>query len=143
MAKPKGKAGTGASARIAGAVDKAGDKLAPDDRDVAGPSPDPATNLLIHDILLRSGGRILRLGLEKGLLRNRYGKSAAREIVENRSMVQTLASYAVARVATRSVPGAIVVGGGIVAKALLDRRRSRRAAERAGDRKLRKRAEQE
>ncbi len=143
MAKSKGKAGNSASDRIAGTIDEAGDKLTPGGRDVAGPSPNPATNLLIHDILLRSGGRVLRLGLEKGLLRNRYGKSTAKEIVENRSMVQTLASYAVARVATRSVPGAIVVGGGILAKALLDRRQSRRAAKREGDRKLRAKAQQE
>jgi hypothetical protein len=117
--------------------------MTPEDREVAGLSPNPATNLLIHDILLRSGGRVLRLGLEKGLLRNRYGKSTAKEIVENRSIMQTLASYAVARVATRSVPGAIVVGGGILAKALLDRRQSRRAAKREGDRKLREKARQE
>lgn len=108
--------------------------------EVAGPTPNPATNLLIHDILLRSGGRMLRLGLEKGLLRNRYGKSTAKEIVDNRTIVETLASYAVARVATRSVPGAIVVGGGILAKVLLDRRQSRRAAQREGDRKLREKA---
>lgn len=106
------------------------------DGDVPGPTPNPATNLLIHDVLLRSGGRMLRLGLEKSLLRNRYGKSTAKEIVHNRSIVETLASYAVARVATRSVPGAIVVGGGILAKVLLDRRRSRRAAQEEGDRKL-------
>jgi len=109
-------------------------------REVAGPTPNPATNLLIHDILLRSGGRMLRLGLEKGLLRNRYGKSTAKEIVDNRTIVETLASYAVARVATRSVPGAIVVGGGILAKVLLDRRQSRRAAQREGDRKLHEKA---
>lgn len=139
MAKSKGRAGTGISSKVA----RATRKMTPEDREVAGPSPNPATNLLIHDILLRSGGRVLRLGLEKGLLRNRYGKSTAREIVENRSMVQTLASYAVARVATRSVPGAIVVGGGILAKALLDRRQSRRAAKREGDRKLREKARQE
>lgn len=139
MAKSKGRTGAGISSKVA----RATRKMTAEDREVAGPSPNPATNLLIHDILLRSGGRVLRLGLEKGLLRNRYGKSTAREIVENRSMVQTLASYAVARVATRSVPGAIVVGGGILAKALLDRRQSRRTAKREGDRKLREKARQE
>lgn len=129
-----------ASDKLARAIDKAGGKVTPDGRDVAGPSPNPATNLLIHDILLRSGGRLLRLGLEKGLLRNRYGKSAAKEMVENRSMGQMLASYAVARLATRSVPGAIVVGGGLLAKTLLDRRHSRRTARRKGDKALREQA---
>lgn len=143
MAKSKGKPLVKASDKLAKAIGKAGDKITPEGRDVAGPSPNPATNLLIHDILLRSGGRLLRLGLEKGLLRNRYGKSAAKDMVENRSMVQTLASYAVARVATRSLPGAVVVGGGILAKTLLDRRQSRRAARRAGDRKLREAAQKD
>lgn len=138
--KPKTKTTTHATDRMAKAIDKAGDKLVPGDDRVAGPSPNPATNLLLHDILLRSGGRLLRLGLEKGLLRNRYGGSTAKEMVENRTMLQTLASYAVARVATRSVPGAIVVGGGLLAKTLLDRRQSRRAAQAKGDKALRKQA---
>ncbi len=133
MAKSKRKG----AIRKAGQVD--GDKT-DDDREVAGPSPNPATNLLIHDVLLRSGGRVLRLGLEKGLLRNRYGDEIARNVIENRSILHTFASHAVARFATRSVPGAIVVGGGILAKTLLDRRQSRRAAQRAGDRKLREKA---
>jgi hypothetical protein len=42
------------------------------------------------------------------------------------SLTRGLAGTAIARIATRSVPGAIVVGGGILAKALYDRRRSRR-----------------
>lgn len=136
----KAKLATRASDKMAETIDRTGDKIAPDNRDVAGPSPNPATNLMIHDILLRSGGRFLRVGLEKGLLRNRYGGETAKDVIENRTMLHTLASYAVARIATRSVPGAIVVGGGILAKALLDRRKSRAAARRAGDRKLRKQA---
>jgi len=134
---------TRATDGVAKAVDRAGDTIAPDGSDVAGPSPNPATNLLIHDILLRSGGRLLRVGLEKGLLRNRYGKETARDVVENRTMLHTLASYAVARVATRSMPGAIVVGGGLLAKTLLDRRKSRMAALRDGDAELRRKARSE
>ena len=142
MARTKGsKITTHATDRMAKAFDKAGDRIVPDDRDVAGPSPNPATNLLIHDILLRSGGRLMRIGLEKGLLRNRYGGSAAKEMVESRSMLQTLASYAVARVATRSVPGALVVGGGLLAMTLIDRRQTRRAARRKGDKALREQAQ--
>jgi hypothetical protein len=34
------------------------------------------------------------------------------------------------RVATRSVPGAILVGGGLLAKALQDRRKARKARQR-------------
>ena len=42
-------------------------------------------------------------------------------------MVQTLVGTALARIATRSVPGAILVGGGMLAKALYDRRQGTRA----------------
>ena len=92
MARPKRKTTTHATDRLAKAVDKAGDKVAPGNHEVAGPSPNPATNLIIHDILLRSGGRLLRLGLEKGLLRNRYGGQTAKQMVDNRSMLQTRAT---------------------------------------------------
>ena len=109
--------------------------------DVPGPSPNPATNLLLHDVLLRAGGRVLRNTLEKGLLSNRYGSQGAKKMVENRSVVQAMASYAVARLATRSVPGAILVGGGLLAKTLFDRAGSRRQAQREGDESLHKMAE--
>ncbi|WP_338446268.1 hypothetical protein V5F89_00240 [Pelagerythrobacter marensis] len=137
MARKKDSRGKHATDRLGAAVDAAGDKLHSENRDVAGPSPNPATNLLIHDVLLRSGGRLLRIGLEKGLLSNRYGGSTAKRMVENRSMVQNLATFAIARLATRSIPGAVLVGGGLLAKTLLDRRQSRRAARRKGDKALR------
>ncbi len=118
------------------AVDKAMDKVRPEDRDVAGPSPNPATNLIIHDVLLRAGGRLMRTTLEKGLLANRYGKESARKMVDNRTIPMALASYAVSRVATRSIPGALVIGTGLVAKTLFDRSQSRRKAKRAGDKQI-------
>ena len=43
-------------------------------------------------------------------------------------MGQTLVGTALARIATRSVPGAIVIGGGLLAKTLYDRRRGKAAA---------------
>ena len=42
------------------------------------------------------------------------------------SLGQRIAGAALLRVATRSVPGAILVGGGLIAKALHDRRKARR-----------------
>ena len=45
-------------------------------------------------------------------------------------------SQTLARIATGSLPGAVVVGCGALAKALFDRRRSRLAARVAGDRAL-------
>jgi hypothetical protein len=43
------------------------------------------------------------------------------------SLLAGIAGAALVRVATRSVPGAIVVGGGLLAKTLYDRRRAKRA----------------
>jgi hypothetical protein len=87
------------------------------------PSPNPMTNLIIADLVLRGGGRILRNLVERNVLKTKYPADAAKSIVSGRGMAQTLISTAVARVATRSVPGAILVGGGLIAKALYDRRK--------------------
>ncbi|MGX7926601.1 hypothetical protein ACWPMX_08515 [Tsuneonella sp. HG094] len=108
--------------------------------DVAGPSTNPATNLIIQDIAMRAGGRLMRHTLEKGLLRGRYGGAGAKAIVENRSLVHTFLSGMLARYATRSLPGAVLVGGGLIAKTLFDRSQSKRAAKRKGDRTLGKMA---
>lgn len=107
---------------------------------VPGPSPNPATNLIIHDIMLRSAGRLSRMAVEKAVLGKQYGKQFAKDAVENRSVLHTLAAYGVTKVATRSVPGAVVVGTGLVLKVLFDRSQSRREARRQGDRQLRKQA---
>ena len=104
--------------------------------EVPGPSTNPATNLIIHDIAMRAGGRLMRHTLEKGLLRGRYSGSEAKAIVENRSLTQTLLSGLLARYATRSLPGAALIGGSLVVKTLLDRRKSKKSAKRAGDKTL-------
>ncbi|MCW1401167.1 hypothetical protein OKA06_02030 [Novosphingobium sp. MW5] len=88
-----------------------------------GLSPNPMTNLLITDLLLRGGGRLLKNVVERTVLGASFTPAKAKKIVKGRSMTQTLVGTALARVATRSVPGAIVVGGGVLAKALYERRR--------------------
>ncbi|GMM92650.1 hypothetical protein [Qipengyuania sp. MTN3-11] len=108
---------------------------------VPGPSPNPATNLIINDIILRSVGRLSRLTVEKALLGRQYSKEFAKEAVENRSLLHTLAAYGVTKVATRSVPGALVVGAGLAAKTLYDRAQSKKSARRNGDRMLKKQAD--
>ena len=108
--------------------------------EVVGPSTNPATNLIIQDIAMRAGGRLVRHTLEKGLLRGRYGGAGAKAIVENRSLVHTFVSGMLARYATRSLPGAVLIGGGLVAKTLFDRSQSKRAAKRKGDKTLGKMA---
>jgi len=103
---------------------------------VPGPTENPATNLIMADIAIRAGTYLARRGVEKGLLTGRYGKQTAHDIVKNRSLKQSLTSFVLASVATRSLPGAVLVGGGALAKTLLDRRKSRRRAKIEGDRKL-------
>lgn len=110
---------------------------------VPGPSPNPATNVLIAEILVRSAGRLARRGLEKGMLKARFDREQAVAIIEGRGLVHTLVSTTVARVATRSVPGALLVGGGLLAKTLFDRSISRRKARRRGNKQLAEQASHE
>jgi hypothetical protein len=103
---------------------------------VPGPSPNPATNVLIAEILVRSAGRLARRAMEKGMLKARFEREQAVAIIEGRGLAHTLVTTTVARVATRSVPGALLVGGGMLAKTLFDRSISRRTARRRGDKQL-------
>jgi hypothetical protein len=122
------------------AVKRAFDKTRRGVEKVPGPSPNPATNVLIAEIVVRSAGRLARRAMEKGLLKARFEREQAVAIVEGRGLGHALVSTAVARVATRSVPGALLVGGGLLAKTLYDRTISRRKARRRGRKAL---AEQE
>ncbi|AKM09830.1 hypothetical protein [Croceicoccus naphthovorans] len=108
-------------------------------RRIPGLSPNPMTNLIVTDIALRGAGRLARHFTEKALLRTRYSKDDAEKVVEGRSMAQTLAAVAVARIATRSLPGAAIVGSGILAKSLWDRSRGKRTARSEGRKQMRER----
>ena len=99
-----------------------------------GPSPNPMTNLLIADLALRGGGQLLRHAVERTVLGAKFSPAKAKNVIAGRSMFQTLLGTAVARIATRSVPGAIVVGGGLLAKALYERRQDKRSERAKGAR---------
>ena len=118
------------------AVDKARAKTPGKTEGMPGPTHNPATNLMVADVAIRAGSYIARRAVEKGLLRGRYGKETAREIVRNKTLGQTLVSFGLAKLATRNLPGALIVGGAALAKTLYDRRRSRSAQRREGDREL-------
>ncbi len=94
-------------------------------RKVPGPSSNPATNLLIMDVALRGAALLVARAIERNALRMRYRADTASDIVEGRSMTQSLAVTGAARVATRSVPGLLVVAGGLLAKSVIDRSLSR------------------
>lgn len=85
-------------------------------------------NLIVSEILLRTLGRLTRHTLEKAVARRHYGPAKAKSIVEDRSILHTVAAYGVTKLATRSVPGALMVGGGLLAKTLYDRGTAKRKA---------------
>ena len=100
------------------------------------PSPNPLTNLILADIALRAGGAILRRGVERGVLGAKYTPTRAKEIIKGRTMSQALLTTAAAKIATKSIPGAIVIGGGMLAKTLYDRSKGRSKARREGEQGL-------
>jgi hypothetical protein len=95
------------------------------------PSPDPVTNMVIADIVLRGAGSLLRQRLEKGLLTGQLDGERAKRLVDNRGMVSTLALWGASRLATRSPVGLAVVAGGLAAKVLYDRGKRLEAKRRA------------
>lgn len=121
-----------ASDKIAEPVGEASQDRRPHLEGMPGPSTNPATNMLIADIALRSAGRIVRNSMQKGMLRAGFDRDQAREIVNSRTMLSSLILYGASKVATRSIPGALLVGGGLLAKTLYDRGLSKREARRQG-----------
>lgn len=122
-------------------VGKALAKAHEDGRQVPGPSPNPATNLLIADVVVRGAGIVFRHAVERALLRARFLPEEAKEIVEGRTLGRSLVTHTAARVATRSVPGFLAVAGGLAAKAIVDRAVGSAKSRRAGDKRLRRTAQ--
>lgn len=101
--------------------------------DVPGPSPNPVTNIILADIVMRMGSYLLRDGVERAFLTGRYGRGTAKQIVRNRTVTQSLAAVAIAKLGTKSLPGAALVGAGLLAKTLFDRSQARRRMQAEGD----------
>ena len=109
---------------------------------VPGPSSNPATNLLILDIAMRGATMIAGRAVEKMLLSARYSGRKAGDIVQGRTMVQSLAATSAARVATKSLPGFLIVSGGLLAKTIFDRSFSKRESVKRGEKQLSEQAAQ-
>lgn len=75
---------------------------------------------ILAKIARQHGGTLLNAAIDKALPQGASGKTG---------LIGKLAGAAALRIATRSIPGAIVVGGGLLAKTLYDRRRARAARE--------------
>ena len=108
------------------------DQIGEEDRAVPAersPAANPAVNILLIDVLLRAGLRLGRRYLEKGLLSRHIPPEQAHRLIQGRPASKSFLSILASRIASRSVPGGMLVGGGILAKLLIDRRRSARQAE--------------
>ena len=103
---------------------------------IPGPSSNPATNLLILDIAMRGASMIAGRAMQRALLGARYDPEKAADIVKGRSLVQSMAATGAARMATRSLPGLLLVTGGLLAKTLFDRSLRPRDARRRGEKQL-------
>ena len=85
------------------------------------PSPNPVTNMVIADVVLRGAGVLLRRRVEKGLLTGQLAAGHAEKIVDKRGIVSKFALWGASRLATRSPLGLVVVAGGLAAKVFYDR----------------------
>ena len=86
----------------------------------------PPSNLLLADLVTRIGSYWLRDGVEKAFLKQRYDADTAHELVNDRSAIRKLTAIGLAKVATKSVPGALIVGTGVLGKVLFDHSKARR-----------------
>lgn len=96
----------------------------------------PLTTLILTDIAMSAGSALLARSVAgRGMAGRVLGKALPLRrpggLLPAPSLAGSLVGTAIARMATRSVPGAILVGGGLVAKALYERRKTRRAAKAA------------
>ncbi len=91
---------------------------------------EPTPSLLLMDIGFRTALRIGRRYLERGVLRKQLGaEQAKRTYKKKRGVTKKLTSIMVSRFAARSIPGAMLVGSGILVKTLYDQRKAERRAE--------------
>jgi hypothetical protein len=74
------------------------------------------------DLALRKAGAAAKGALDRQLAGVGFSTSEARQTARRKSMVRSIAAAAVARLATRSVPGAIAASGILAAGALIGRR---------------------
>lgn len=97
------------------------------------PSSNPATNLLIADIVVRGASSLLRKDVEKRVARaSSESDEHAREVLDGRTILTTIGLYGASKLATRSLPGLMLVTGGLVAKTLYDRGKVVQARRRKG-----------
>jgi hypothetical protein len=116
----------------------------PDLAEAAPASPDSVgsvTRSILAGIVMRTGSTLLKRGVDRGILGAApevlksaakaagvaaAGAAATKAPKPKRGIGSRLLTAAATRIATRSVPGAIVVGGALLAKTLHERRKNRK-----------------
>lgn len=98
---------------------------------IPGPSTDPATNLMIADVVIRSISSVARETAKKSLARKRFDRDRADQLTQRGSIGKTLLLYGASKIASRSLPGAVFVGGALLAKSALDRKKTRASTKQA------------
>lgn len=81
-----------------------------------------ATNRILASIIRQGGGRLLNTALARAL------PDEPATAGKRKNVLGGIAGAVALRVATKSVPGAIVVGSGLIAKKLYDRRKAAKTA---------------
>lgn len=90
------------------------------------PSTNPATNLVIAEIIIRGASTLFRKNVEKRVAKASYGsEDKAREVLDGRTIVTSLALYGASKLAMRSPIGLGVVTAALVGKTLYDRGKTR------------------
>jgi len=120
-----------------------GDKVsAPDAAPDSPPDPfTPLTRTILAGIAMRAGSSLLKRSVDRGILGAapealksaaraagaKAAETAAKAPKPKRGLGTRLLTAAATRIATRSVPGAIVVGGALLARTLHERRKNRQS----------------
>jgi hypothetical protein len=96
----------------------------------------PVTRAILAGVAMRTGSSLLKRSVDRGILgaapealkvaAKAAGAKAAKAAKPKRSLGARLLTAAATRIATRSVPGAIIVGGALLAKTLHERRKNRK-----------------
>ncbi len=94
----------------------------------------PLIAAVLSDVVMKAGKRLLdqAIGATAPVADAAASKAAAALPKSKRSKAKgaigVMASGAAMKLASRSIPGALLVGGGVIAKTLYDRRKLRKAA---------------
>ncbi len=88
--------------------------------------PKAETRALWSDVALRTATRLFRTSVLDSTL-NKVMTPAARAQAKPNSLGMSLLGMMAARMATKSVPGAVLVSGALIAKALYDRGAAKKA----------------